>query len=75
MCLIQVEEAQAALARKHLLQQELHDKVDAAENDKQRSEEKLAESLLEIERWKLKVTEEVNERKKVSLLATHLSET
>jgi len=59
----QVEEAQAALARKHLQQQELQERADKSEADLLESQQKLFNANLEINSLRDAVAEETQKRK------------
>ena len=59
----QVDEAQAALARKHLQQQELQDRADKAEEELLVSQQKLFDATKEIEKLKGVVESETKKRK------------
>ena len=64
--LLQVEEAQAALARKHMQQQELQDRAEKAESEKLAAEKKLFESTIRINKLKDELGKEKESRRKVS---------
>jgi len=59
----QVDEAQAALARKHLQQQELQDRAEKAEAELMKSQQQLLDANNEITTLKGVVEEETNKRK------------
>lgn len=65
-----VEEAQAALARKHLQQQEYVQKIENAENAKLVAEEELESAKIELDALKQRVNTEKEKRDKVSAKAT-----
>jgi len=56
----QVEEAQAALSRKHMQQQELVERADKAETEKLEAEHKLHESIEKVNT----LNEEIDKEKK-----------
>jgi len=68
----QVEEAQAALARKHMQQQELVDRVEKAETEKLEFEQKYFDATKQMNGLKESLAEEVKKKEKV---ITQLQET
>jgi len=61
----QVEEAQAALSRKHMQQQELVERADKAETEKLEAEHKLHESIEKVNTLNEEIDKEKKIRKKV----------
>lgn len=64
----QVEEAQGALARKHLQQQELVDRVDKIEAEKLETEKNLLASQMQVNLLKERLEKEKRQRRQVGVL-------
>ena len=67
----QVEEAQAALARKHLQQQELQERADKAETALLENKQKLYNAEMEIKSLKVVVETETKKRKQTEMELQH----